>query len=73
MTFVVCIYPSFRDELFARFTPEMRTAVYGVGAEDDSCPARDTGVGDGCVADCFADCGGHGWIEAEDFLTYPVQ
>lgn len=51
----------------------MWTAVYCIRAEDDACSARDAGVGDGCVADCFADCGGHGRVEAEDFLTYPVQ
>lgn len=51
----------------------MWAAVYGVGAEDDVCSAWDARVGDCCVADCFADCGGHGWVEAEDFLTDSVQ
>lgn len=30
-------------------------------------------AGDGGVADGFTDCGGDGWVEAEDFLADAVE
>jgi hypothetical protein len=69
---LISINPALRDKRIAVLAPEDRGAVDGVRAEDEPGSARDVLASDGRVADRFADCGGDGGIQAEDFLADPV-
>jgi hypothetical protein len=70
---LISINPAFRNKRITVFAPEDRCAVDSVRAQDEACSAGNVFAGDGCVADGFADCGGDGWVEAEDFLADAVQ
>lgn len=67
------IDPSFRQEILTRRTPELRTAVYSIRAEDEPRALGNGFVRDDGVADGFADCHRDGWVQAEDFLADTVE
>lgn len=69
---LISINPAFRDKLVPILAPEDRSAVDGVGTEDETCSLWNVFTGDGGVTDGFTDRGGDSWVEAEDFLADAV-
>jgi hypothetical protein len=70
---LIGIDPSLRNEIIARRTPELGTAVDGIRAEDDAGALRDMLAGDGRVADGLADRRRDRRVQAQDFLADAVE
>lgn len=70
---LIRVDPALRHELLAVLAPEDGRAVDCVRADDEPRALGDGFPGDGCVADGFAYCDGHGWVQAEHFLADAVE
>lgn len=69
----VRVDPALRQEFFARGTPEVWAAVCCVRAQGNASTTGNGCAGDDGVADGFADCGGDGWIQTQNFLADAVE
>lgn len=69
---LIRINPALWNKRITVLAPEDRSPVDGVRTQDEAGSAGNVFTGDGCVADGFADCGGDGGVQAEDFLADAV-